>query len=276
MRNLRPVSVECRRTELRAARSLTATAWPVACEDFAAEPGFDFPTHAHAEAHACFVIDGLLIERDGEMARRMPAGTGRLSPGGDEHRLTVGPGGVHCLVLEIAGDFFDGSEATFPEDRRYVTGPAVKGIARRLIGELRAADDVSPVCLELLAIEAAALSSPSPGPAIPSTPEWLERVRDRIRDDLRSVPSLAELARDAGVSRARLARVFRARYGYTIGQYVRGQRLEAARRLILRTGTPLSAVAYEAGFADQSHMTRAIASRFGTPPGRLRTSQRLK
>ncbi len=148
-------------------------------------------------------------------------------------------------------------------------------VARQLIGELHGADDVSPVCLELLAIEVAALAEPSPGPATASTPEWLERVRDRIRDDLRSVPTLAELARDVGVSRARLARMFRARYGYTIGRYVRGQRIEAARRLILHTETPLSTVAYEAGFADQSHMTRAIASRFGTPPGRLRTSQRL-
>lgn len=275
MRNLRPHSVECRRTVLRAARSLTTTAWPVVCEDFAAEPRFDFSTHAHAQPHACFVIEGLLIEWDGGRVRRMPAGTGRLSPAGDEHRLAVGPNGVRCLVLDVAPEFLDASEAAFPEDRRCVTGPAVNDVARRLVGELHGADDVSPVCLELLAIEVAALARPSPGSATSSTPDWLERVRDRIRDDLRSVPTLAELARDVGVSRARLARMFRARYGYTIGQYVRGQRLEVARRLILHTETPLSTVAYEAGFADQSHMTRTISSRFGAPPGRLRASRRL-
>lgn len=206
----------------------------------------------------------------------MPASSGRLSPAGDEHQLAVGPHGVRCFVLEIAGDFLDASETAFPEDRRHVTGSVVSDVVRRLAGEMRAADDVSPVCLELLAIEVAALASPSPGPALFATPDWLERVRDRIRDDLRSVPHLVELARDVGVSRAHLARMFRTRYGYTIGHYVRMQRLEAARRLILDTETPLSTVAYEAGFADQSHMTRAISSRFGAPPGRLRTSQRLK
>lgn len=267
--------MESRRAVLPTVRSLTTTAWPVSCEDFAAEPGFDFSTHAHAQAHACFVVEGLLIERDGGKVRRMPAGTGRLSPAGDEHRLAVGPGGVRCLVFEVAADFLEASNAAFPGDRRYVSGPAVNDVARRLIGELHGADDVSPVCLELLALEIAALAGPSVGPALSSAPDWLERVRERIRDDPRSVPTLAELARDVGVSRARLARMFRARYGYTIGQYVRGRRLEAARRLILRTETPLSTVAYEAGFADQSHMTRAIASRFGAPPGRLRTSRRL-
>lgn len=272
---MRPANGTLRREQLPAARSVTAAAWPVACEDFAAKPEFRFSSHAHARPHACLVIDGLLLERDRGAARPMPAGTCRLSPAGDVHRLAVGPRGVRCLVLEIAADFLEASGAEFPEGRRFATGSTVSELARRLVSELRAADDVSPVCLELLAIEVAALATPSPGSATSSTPDWLERVRDRVRDDLRSVPTLAELARDVGVSRAHLARMFRARYGYTIGQYVRGQRLEAARRLILRTEIPLSAVAYQTGFADQSHMTRTISSRFGAPPGRLRTSRRL-
>jgi AraC family transcriptional regulator len=133
---------------------------------------------------------------------------------------------------------------------------------------------VSPVCLELLALEAAALNANPHRLETLATPGWLERVRDRVRDDTRAVPTLAELANDAGVSRAHLARMFRARFGCTIGQYVRGQRLEVARRLILRTETPLSAVAFEAGFADQSHMTRSVTMRFGAPPGRLRAQRR--
>lgn len=220
------------------------------------------------------MLEGSLVERDGPGRRRMPAGAARVSPAGDEHDLEVGQERkLRCLILSIAPECFDDPRDPLPHDRRYVSGPGVRDLAGRLRTELRSLDDASPLSLEMLGIEAAALGTGSPSPHLERTPRWLERVRDRIRDDHRSVPTLAELADDAGVSRAHLARTFRARYGYTIGQFVRGQRLETARQLILTTETPLATVAFQAGFADQSHMTRLVGSRFGCPPGRLRILQ---
>ena len=255
----------------KSARCVTTSTWPVTCEDFRAGTGYRFGTHTHEQPHVCFIIEGTLVERDGRRRRRMPAGAGRLSPAGDTHELAVGDGRpLRCLVLSIAPDGFDESDETLRDGRRYVAGPGVSDLARRLLAELRLLDDVSPIALEMLATEAAALGAGSPGSRVGPTPPWLEHVRDRVRDDLRLVPTLADLARDAGVSRAHLARTFRMRYGYTIGSFVRGQRLETARRLILHTELPLATVAYQAGFADQSHMTRLVRSRFGIPPGRLR------
>jgi AraC family transcriptional regulator len=267
-------SVGRRLAAMSSARNRTTAAWPVRCEEFAASARYSFSPHAHHQPHACFVIGGALLEHEGTGHRRMAAGTARLSPAGDEHRLSVSGSGVRCLVLSVAHDFIEGSGTSFPEERVYVDGPAIADLARRFVDELRVPDDVSPVCLELLALEAAALNANPHRLVTLATPGWLERVRDRVRDDTRAVPTLAELASDAGVSRAHLARMFRARFGCTIGQYVRGQRLEVARRLILRTETPLSAVAFEAGFADQSHMTRSVTMRFGAPPGRLRAQRR--
>ncbi len=271
----RSPSVERRYDEAKSARCVTTCAWPVTCQDFSAGTEYSFPPHAHAHPHVCFVIEGVLIERDGRGRRRLPAGVGRLSPAGDTHELAIGDARpLRCLIVSIDAARLRDSGERFPDGRRYVAGPGISDLARRLIVELRSPDDASPIALEMLGLETAALADVTSGTRIDATPRWLDRVRDRLRDDLGSVPTLEELARDAGVSRAHLARTFRARYGCTIGQFVRGQRLETARSLILGTDTPLATVACEAGFADQSHMTRLFGSRFGHPPGRLRALRR--
>lgn len=251
---------------------LTTRAWPVRCEELTVNAAFPLRPHTHDQPHACFVLEGSLREYDGSQLRTMSRATGRLSPGGDEHRMSVGPDGVRCIVLSVDDEFVVSSGVGLPDERRYLQGDGFAGIGRRLAAELNHSDDVSPVCLELLALETTVLADGSRPSPSGSAPGWLVRVCERVRDDLRSVPSLAELAADAGVSRAHLARVFRARYGCTIGQYVRRQRIEVARRLLLGTDLPLASIAFQAGFSDQSHMTRTIGTRFGRPPGRLRSS----
>jgi AraC family transcriptional regulator len=267
----RAPSVQRRCDEAESFRCVTTSAWPVICEDFSAGTEYRLHPHSHEHPHVCFVIEGVLNERDRRRWRRLSAGAGRLSPPGDMHHLSIGDSQpLRCLILSIDAESLGESGKHVADARRYVTGPGVSELASRLLCELGSLDDASPISLEMLGLEAAALTDGAPGPRIDALPSWLERVRDRVRDDLRSVPTLEELARDAGVSRSHLARTFRARYGYTIGQFVRGQRLETARRLVLRTDLPLATVAYQVGFADQSHMTRLFGSRFGQPPGRLR------
>jgi AraC-like DNA-binding protein len=58
----------------------------------------------------------------------------------------------------------------------------------------------------------------------------------------------------------------------TCSRYIIAQRLERAaqliaRRALLKTGEPLSAIAYTCGFRDYSHFARAFRQRFGHTPG---------
>lgn len=85
-------------------------------------------------------------------------------------------------------------------------------------------------------------------------------------------PTMDELAEEAGVHVDHLGRAFRRYYELTPGAYVRHIRLNRVLRLIRETDRPLSEIAYETGYADQSHMTRQVRAATGMPPGRLRRS----
>jgi len=78
-----------------------------------------------------------------------------------------------------------------------------------------------------------------------------------------------ELAAAVGCSRFALHRAFMAAYGLTPGDYQRQLRLRSARNLIAQ-GSSISAAAAQAGFADQSHLTRWFSRCYGITPGTFR------
>ncbi|MFN2564629.1 MAG: helix-turn-helix domain-containing protein [Gemmatimonadaceae bacterium] len=98
-------------------------------------------------------------------------------------------------------------------------------------------------------------------------PAGVVRARDYLRARPMESVSLDELAAVAGLSKFYLLRAFSRAYGLTPHAYQMELRLARARRL-LAEGRPLSHVTYDAGFADQSHLTRRFAAFYGLTPAR--------
>lgn len=81
--------------------------------------------------------------------------------------------------------------------------------------------------------------------------------------------SLAVLAQQAGLGRYQLIRAFRAATGFTPHAYLLNARVNRGRQL-LSEGQPLAEVAYQLGFADQSHFQRVFKAHVGVTPGQYR------
>lgn len=99
-------------------------------------------------------------------------------------------------------------------------------------------------------------------------PAWLERTEHRLREE--SYVSLHELSHDAGVHATTLTRLFRRHKNCSIGEFHARARARRAFFAVVGSKTPLSEICQEAGYADQSHMTRAFRRAFATTPGQLR------
>lgn len=94
----------------------------------------------------------------------------------------------------------------------------------------------------------------------------LRRVIDYIQANLARDLSLAEIAGTVYLSPYHLTRLFKRATGQSLHQYVIAQRVDAAQRLITAGRLPLSAVASQVGFADQSHLTRHFKRLQGVSP----------
>lgn len=89
--------------------------------------------------------------------------------------------------------------------------------------------------------------------------EW---IIDNLADDL----SVEALAAREGMSARNFARNFKRETKMTPGDYVEAARVEAARRILEESDTPLKRVASLCGFKDQSGLRRAFVRRINVSP----------
>jgi len=97
-------------------------------------------------------------------------------------------------------------------------------------------------------------------------PAPVRRAREYLFANLADNVTLADLAAVAGVGTFRLLRAFRKVHGVPPHRYQLAQRIERAKRLIRDQAGPLAAIAFETGFADQSHLTRNFKRWAGVTP----------
>lgn len=95
------------------------------------------------------------------------------------------------------------------------------------------------------------------------------KVQDYLDANYRRNVTLSELSVVARVSPFHLARLFRATCGIPPHRYLEQRRVRHAQTLV-RRGTPLSEVAAQVGFSDQSQLTRHFKRHLGVTPGAYR------
>lgn len=239
-------------------------------------PGQVLQPHIHERATLALMLEGgfdCLLP-----GKTLPCEPGTLhtEPAEERHGNRMGSAGAHVLVIQ--------PDAAAAEDIRPYTdlldrvalcpqSPA-SGIAWRLAAELYASDSAAPLAIEGLATELFALAARVLDRREPRPPRWLTRAQEYIHARFRNAPSIGEIARAVEVHPVRLARGFRSHFGVSIGTYVRRLRLDWAAVELATSRVPLSTLAIRAGFADQSHFTRAFRSHQGVTPHRYRDQAR--
>lgn len=98
----------------------------------------------------------------------------------------------------------------------------------------------------------------------------VEKVLRAIELRLSSPLSLADLAREVGLSQGHLTRLFREALGETVVSYVRRRRLERAKHLLVHSDIPIKQVAAEAGVPDVHVFNKLVRRTFGASPKQVR------
>ena len=100
---------------------------------------------------------------------------------------------------------------------------------------------------------------------------WQERqAKDMFRADLSGATPLRSIAAACDLSPSHFARAFRVSTGKPPHAWLNEARVEQAMALLRQHDQPLSAIAFECGFVDQSHFTRVFVRRVGLTPGAWR------
>jgi AraC-like DNA-binding protein len=197
--------------------------------------GHDLARHQHFEAYATVVLEGS-FEQVGYGGRYI-VGPGDIlvQPTLDSHASRMLSAGIHLLRLPWSRD------VTFGGVYRALDVDSVRRAANSCIHQ-------ATLCMgelmERTRLAGALLS------------DWEDIVVQRIQGQ--PSVSVQRLAEEMHLSREALSRGFRRCYGASPMTFRTDMRTREAWLRITGTHDPLSAIASDTGFADQSHMTRAV------------------
>lgn len=227
------------------------------------DAGRRLPPHTHEAAFFSLLLSGGYSERWGGSFIEYAPFTLVFHPPAMSHTDEVAEHGGVFFMIELSGAWLGAGIHADPRPR-----PDLLGDALALYRAHRQHDSTGMEIEERLwNLVAGAANLRTPHET--ASPQWLSRVLDRLHDDFRRSLTIARLARDANVHPVHLGRTFRSRFGMTVGEYLHRVRLEFIVRELAR-GRSLGDLAYEAGFADQAHMTRVCRALTGATPKEFR------
>jgi AraC family transcriptional regulator len=220
--------------------------------------------------YLALVLDGGLEKSFPLRTMHLGRACGLTMPTGARHSARFGSKGARIVIVKPMNASNPACDCL---DRLVdLRGPGFSWLAWRLASELRASDAAAPLAAEGLALELLAATSRETRAErhVGRHPAWLSSAEELLRTRIGDCLGLGELAGAIDVHPTYLARVFRARYGVSVGEYGRRLRLAWAATELARSDTPLAVIATQAGFADQSHFTRLFKHYVGTTPARYR------
>lgn len=250
-------------------------------EAVAASTARAFARHSHEQFGIGAILAGAQRSHSGRGQVEATVGNAiAVNPGEVHDGAPVGDGGRswamlyfdQAIVAAAAEDVFGSRGGQFEYTRPVIRDARVAAAFWRLYRAETGAS-ASPILREELMLALTALAGRRASAVRVEPPVPVKAAMRRIDDDPASSASLAELAALGGVSRFQLIRGFARATGLTPHAYQVQRRADLARRLI-SARVPLAAAACAAGFADQSHMTRTFARKFGVSPGAYAAANR--
>jgi AraC family transcriptional regulator len=235
--------------------------------------GLRMGKHSHDEWRFCLALSGSYTDTWRRGSRRREPRQLSLHPAGEVH-TSVFHTPASCFHIEFSREWRQrllGKAGIAPEPQEFLAG-RVPMLAGHLYQEFLDSDECSPLVIEGLACELIGWSARE---ALRNArrASWLLAASDLVHDRFSEPLTLAAVATAVGVHPVHLARQFKREFGWTVGEYVRRLRVDFVCRQ-LASETPLSELALQAGFADQSHLARIFKRLTGRTPRQLRNITR--
>jgi AraC family transcriptional regulator len=234
------------------------------------------PRHTHRLASFSFVLTGSYLENHGgQTSTRLPS-TVIFHPPQESHAVDYVS---KVRILSVEFDFKKFAQirehSIILDESSICRSETVSWLGNRIYREFQRMDSFSRLTIEGLVLELLAEASRSRiGADEKSIPWWLTEAKDFLHDNFAESFVLEDVVKVAGVHAVHLSRVFRKRFGCTIGEYVRRLRVEFAARKMFETDEAFSEIAHAAGFADQSHFNRTFKGIYGITPAEYRRISR--
>lgn len=228
--------------------------------------------HSHQLANFCLLLSGNYSEQWGPQSFDYKPMTVVFHPPQLTHRDEIGTNGGHFFNVELAQEWMNRlSDYSFiPERPIEARAGDMNWLVFKLFREFKSPQRHSDIAIEGLVMTMLAELSRGLEKEEKHAPQWLDKVVELLRAEFRQNLTTNFVASQVGVHPFHLSKVFRRFHHQTIGDYLKGLRVDYACEELVKSDVDLASVAIASGFADQSHFTRVFKQTTGVTPGAYR------
>ena len=217
------------------------------------------PSHYHQNNYLCYVKRGTYSEKFGNRTIHCTRGDLIIHPVQYEHSNTFFSSPVTCLNIELNSSIESyAKNVPYVHTLQKIQDPALSILLAKISSEIFLSDEFSPLVIQGLVIQLFAQMARIQYNFPLKKPLFLKKIEEILNEETGTSLDLTLLAKHAGVHPVHLANTFKKYNNKTIGEFFRELKLEKAISLLISTKLPLAQIAFQCGFSDQSHFTRAF------------------
>lgn len=225
--------------------------------------------HHHENAYFTFILQGKIIEGNRKEVYTCSAGS-LLFHNWQEPHYNIKPDiftrGFH---IELEGDWFKNLSfdiATL-QGSINISNPDVKFLFYKIFKETKGFDNVASLSIQDLLLQVfTKMFDHNALKTYNKPPQWVSKIKAILHDTFYKTYTLEDLAKSVDIHPVHLSRDFPKYFHCTLGEYIRKLRVEKSLNLLSNKAISLTEIAYECGFADQSHLNRCFKNMMHTTP----------
>ncbi|UJH67952.1 helix-turn-helix domain-containing protein [Allomuricauda sp. SCSIO 65647] len=225
------------------------------------------PKHEHEHPYISLLLHGLYHEQSIISEHDIKTGSSLFRPKGFEHKNEIGSHNSFCFNIEI--------EKGFPDKKHYSKIADYMQFERNNLEIYKIyfgfQNDFSDELLTLMVEENLhLLFQHQYAENVSGRAHWVGKIKKEIRFHPEKMYRIDEISHSVHLHPNYFVRKFKEKTGFTLGEFLLRQRISRGIDLMLHSSKPLTEIAVESGFYDQSHFIRHFRRFFGTTPSHYR------
>jgi len=216
--------------------------------------------HYHENAYFTFILQGNMVE--GNKKEQYHCGPGSLLfHNWQEPHYNSKPAGYTIgFHIELGKKWAE--QFSFDMDSLLgnfkIVNPEITLCMCQVYLETKKVDDLSTMSIQSNLLRLMALMIQDGQSKIKKKPSWVYQLKEILHNTFCENISLENLSAKLGIHPVHLSRDFPRYFQCGIGKYIRKLRVEKSMILLINRQMTLSEIAYDCGFADQSHFIRCF------------------
>jgi len=227
-------------------------------------PNLYMPPHTDKLSRISIILDGTMNEAAGTDDVFATAGSLVIKPNHAVHENVFGNKPVKLLTIGFEDDSLFSRHFT---KWQYISHPKIYVEAIGLWTKLLKIKKEADILVTLNFFSSIALPGENESPKVAF---WVEQLKELLTHDLSESGNIAALSKKLSLHRVYMTRAFKKECGVSPVEFRKFTKIATAMLNLALTKETLATIAYDTGFADQSHMNREFRLHAGCTPASFR------